>query len=41
MFAPEERISRRIAMMCVMLIYESVANLESRKDAKRDPYVAA
>jgi len=28
-------------MKCVMLIYESAANLESRKDAKRDPYVAA
>jgi len=28
-------------MKCVMLIYEAPANLESRKDAKRDPYVAA
>ena len=28
-------------MKYVMLIYESAPNLESRKDAKRDPYVAA
>ena len=28
-------------MKYVMLIYESAPNLESRKDARRDPYVAA
>jgi len=28
-------------MKYVMLIYESASNLESRADAKRDPYVAA
>jgi hypothetical protein len=30
-----------MSMKCIMLIYESPADLESRKDAKRDPYVAA
>jgi hypothetical protein len=28
-------------MKCVMLIYESVSDLESRQGAKRDPYIAA